>query len=144
MLYLRMAWRNLWRHARRTWLTAMAMIFSNVLLVFMISLQFGSYQMMIDNTLQAFTGHLQIQKQGYNDDPKLRNSFTAIQPLAARLRDELGDARVAARGIAFAMTSSEQRSYGLQITGVEPKKKAVGGPAGSVNKVSPLIMKTEK
>ena len=39
-LSLRMAWRNLWRHKRRTWLTATAMIFSNVLLVFMISLAF--------------------------------------------------------------------------------------------------------
>ncbi len=57
-LNLRMAWRNLWRHKRRTWLTATAMIFSNVLLVFMISLQFGSYDMMIDNTLKSFSGHL--------------------------------------------------------------------------------------
>ena len=36
-LSLRMAWRNLWRNKRRTWLTATAMAFSNVLLVFMIT-----------------------------------------------------------------------------------------------------------
>ena len=53
---LRMAWRNLWRQGKRTWLTVGAMIFSNSLLVFSISLQFGSYQMMIDNSLQAFSG----------------------------------------------------------------------------------------
>ena len=58
---LRMAWRNLWRHKRRTWLTVGAMIFSNLILVFAISLQFGSYQMMIDNTLKAYTGHLPIE-----------------------------------------------------------------------------------
>lgn len=120
-LTLRMAWRNLWRHRRRTWITVSAMIFSNLLLVFMISLQFGSYQMMIDNTLQAYTGHLQIQKRGYNDNPKLRDSFAGIRPLAAALRREFGDEKFAARGVAFAMTSSEQRSYGLQITGVEPE-----------------------
>jgi len=117
---LRMAWRNLWRHKRRTWLTVGAMIFSNLLLVFMISLQFGSYRMMIDNTLKSYTGHMQVQLEGYNDDSKIRNSFDNIIPLAEQLRQTLNTSRVAARGVAFAMTSSEMRSYGLQIVGVEP------------------------
>ena len=117
---LRMAWRNLWRHKHRTWLTVGAMIFSNLLLVFLISLQFGSYRMMIDNTLQSYTGHMQVQHEAYNDNPKIRNSFDAIIPLANDIRKHLGSDRVAARGVAFAMTSSEQRSYGLQIIGVEP------------------------
>ena len=43
-----LAWRNLWRHRRRTWLTVGAMVFCNILLIFLISLQLGSYQMMID------------------------------------------------------------------------------------------------
>ena len=64
---LRMAWRNLWRHGRRTWLTVGAMVFSNTLLVFSISLQFGSYEMMIDNSLQAYSAHLQLQHPRYLD-----------------------------------------------------------------------------
>ena len=52
-----LAWRNLWRHQRRTWLTMGAMIFCNVLLIFLISLQLGTYQMMINGTISAFTGH---------------------------------------------------------------------------------------
>ena len=118
---LRMAWRNLWRHRRRTWLTVGAMIFSNLILVFAISLQFGSYQMMIDNTLKAYTGHLQIQRKGYNDEPRMRSSIEGIIPLADEVRRQLGSEEVAARGVAFAMTSSEERSYGLQIIGIEPQ-----------------------
>ena len=118
---LRMAWRNLWRHKRRTWLTVGAMIFSNLLLVFMISLQFGSYRMMIDNTLKAYTGHIQIQLDGYLDDQKMRSSIDNIITLADDLRSKLDNADIAARGVAFAMTSSEERSFGLQIIGVEPK-----------------------
>ena len=83
---LRLAWRNLWRQPRRTWLTTGAMVFSNVLLVFMISLQFGMYGLMIDNTLQVFSGHLQVQAPGYNDDQKMRQVVADVQPLAARLR----------------------------------------------------------
>jgi len=118
---LRMAWRNLWRHKRRTWLTVGAMIFSNLILVFAISLQFGSYQMMIDNSLKSYTGHLQIQHAGYNEEPKMRSSIDDVISLADKVRKKLGNNMVAARGVAFAMTSSEERSYGLQIIGVEPK-----------------------
>ena len=117
---LRMAWRNLWRHKRRTWLTVGAMIFSNLILIFSISLQLGSYRMMINNTLKSYTGHMQIQREGYNEEPKMRSSIDAIVILANQLRTRLGSSDVAARGVAFAMTSSEERSYGLQITGVEP------------------------
>ena len=117
---LRMAWRNLWRHKRRTWLTVGAMIFSNLILIFSISLQLGSYRMMIDNALKSYTGHMQIQREGYNEEPKMRSSIEAVIPLAADLRERLGIETIAARGVAFAMTSSEQRSYGLQIVGVEP------------------------
>ena len=84
ILRIRLAWRNLWRHSRRTWLTATAMIFSNVLLVFMISLQFGSYEMMINNTLQAFSGHLQVQAEGFNENPKMRSSIAHIRTWPGR------------------------------------------------------------
>jgi putative ABC transport system permease protein len=120
ILSLRMAWRNLWRHKRRTWLTALAMIFSNVLLIFMISLQFGSYDMMINNTLNSFSGHIQVQHEGYNNNPKLRSSIPAAAQLADELRSALPGERVATRGSAFAMVSSEQRSLGIQIIGVQP------------------------
>jgi ABC-type lipoprotein release transport system permease subunit len=120
MISLRMAWRNLWRHKRRTWLTTSAMIFSNILLVFMIALQLGSYDMMINNTLQAFSGHVQVQKSGYNENPKLRTSIESVEPLADRLQKQLPGARVTARATGFALASSEERSIGIQIIGVQP------------------------
>jgi ABC-type lipoprotein release transport system permease subunit len=121
MLNILLAWRNLWRHKRRTWLTILAMIFSNILLVFMISIQFGSYDMMINNTLQTFSGHVQVQHQGYNENPRLRLSIPALAPLTDKLRSALPDAHIAARGTAFALVSSEQRSLGVQVIGVEPE-----------------------
>ncbi len=117
---LKMAWRNLWRRKRRTWLTVGAMVFSNVLLVFMISLQVGMYGMMIDNTLRAQTGHLQVQAPGYIDDHRMRQVVPEVKKLAEDLRRGLASDGVAARASAFALISSSDRSYGLQITGVEP------------------------
>ena len=120
----RLAWRNLWRRKRRTWLTVGAMVFSNILLVFMISLQIGMYGMMISNTLRAQTGHLQVQAAGYKDDHKMRQVVLNVKRLAVELRKGLATDEVAARASAFALISSADRSYGLQITGVEPEFEA--------------------
>ena len=114
-----MAWRNLWRRRRRTWLTVGAMIFSNVLLVFSISLQFGSYDMMIDNSLQAYSGHLQLQHPRYLDEPRMRYALPDIAATASDLRERLGLASISARASGFALASSEERSFGLQIVGVD-------------------------
>ncbi len=123
-IVFRLAWRNLWRHPRRTWLTTGAMVFSNILLVFMISLQFGMYGLMIDNALQIFTGHVQVQAVGYNDEQKMRQTVPNIMPLADTIRSELNSETVAARGWAFALASSEERSFGIGIYGVEPEFEA--------------------
>ncbi len=120
-IILQLAWRNLWRHKRRTWLTVGAMVFSNTLLVFLISLQLGTYQMMIENTLNAFSGHIQVQHPTYNEDAKIRYSIPNIIQLAEQLRDELSSEAVSARAAAFALASSAQRSYGMQVLGVQPQ-----------------------
>jgi len=118
---LRLAWRNLWRQPRRTWLTTGAMVFSNMLLVFMMSLQFGMYDLMIDNGLKALTGHIQIQAPGYIDDQKMRKTVPDVVVLAASLRADLDSNQVSARAQAFVLASSEDRSYGIAVLGVEPE-----------------------
>jgi putative ABC transport system permease protein len=123
-LSFRLAWRNIWRQKRRTWLTALAMVFSNVLLVFMISLQFGSYEMMINNSLRMFTGQAQVQQAGYQDDQKMRQVVNNIRELASEIRRSLPATGVAARASAFVLVSSEQRSFGTQLVGVEPAHEA--------------------
>lgn len=119
-LVLRLAWRNLWRQPRRTWLTIGAMVFSNMLLVFMMSLQLGTYGLMIDNTLQMFTGHLQVQAPGFKDEQKMRLVVEDVVGTADELRLELQSDTIAARATTFALASSETRSIGIAIYGVEP------------------------
>jgi ABC-type lipoprotein release transport system permease subunit len=119
-LSFRLAWRNIWRQKRRTWLTALAMVFSNILLVFMISLQFGSYDMMINNTLRMFSGQLQVQLDGYQENQKMRQVVGDIGDLAASIRQHFPQTSVAARANAFVLLSSEERSFGTLLVGVEP------------------------
>ena len=82
------------------------MIFSNTLLVFMISLQFGSYDMMINNTLRMFSGQAQIQREGYLENQKMRQDVAGIRALASTVRDRFPSMNVAARAKAYVLLSS--------------------------------------
>ncbi|MDG0980818.1 MAG: FtsX-like permease family protein [Halieaceae bacterium] len=116
-----LAWRNLWRHKKRSWLTIGAMVFCNTLLIFLVGLQVGNYRMMIDNTLGVLTGHIQVQTPGYLDSPKLRESMGDSEDLIKEIRATLGtNIKVAPRLAGGALLSSENRSFGAQILGVDP------------------------
>lgn len=116
-----LAWRNIWRHPRRTLLTIGAMVFADMLLIFMLGLQFGQYRMMIDNSLRVFTGQMQVQAAGYKDEPSMHRSIPDADELARAIRDKTQLDAVSVRGYGFALVSSEQRTIGAQITGVDPR-----------------------
>jgi len=86
----------------------------------MISLQFGSYDMMINNTLRMFSGQVQVQREGYQDSQKMRQTVDNIRGLASNIRKQFPTASVTARANAFVLVSSEDRSFGTQVVGVEP------------------------
>lgn len=124
VITLRLAWRNLWRNPRRSWLTASAIAFAAMLLVFMITLQLGAYDMMIDTTLRVYTGQMQVQREGYHDKPQMRATVPEAVRLAAQLREVTGLSAIAVRAQGFALASSAERSYGVPVVGVEPMHEA--------------------
>jgi putative ABC transport system permease protein len=79
---------------------------------------------MIDNTLAVLTGHLQVQAPGYKDEKKMRQTIPDAVVLGAKLRETLNIDSVAVRGSAFALASSEERSFGIQVVGIQPEYEA--------------------
>lgn len=117
---LTLAWRNIWRHPRRSILTIAAMVFADVLLVFMLGLQLGQYKMMIDNSLSVFTGQMQVQDVDYLDEPQMYRSIPDADRLAEQLRQQTQQQAVSPRAYGFALVSSEKRTIGVQVSGVDP------------------------
>jgi ABC-type lipoprotein release transport system permease subunit len=118
-MILRLAWRNIWRHPRRSGLTMAAIAFAATLLIFIITLQFGSYDMMIDNNLRMLTGHFQVQRTGYLDKPKMRTTIPNAQTVAEELRQIEGIIDISVHANGFALVASQERTYGVQVLGVE-------------------------
>jgi putative ABC transport system permease protein len=119
----KMAWRNIWRNPRRTILTVGAITFATVLLVFMLSFQFGSYETMINTSVKISTGHLQIQAEKYQEKKSIR--FVIPDPRAiGDIVDQIpAVAAYTFRGQAFSLISSKDRTYGVVVTGIDPQKE---------------------
>jgi putative ABC transport system permease protein len=120
----KMAWRNIWRNTRRTILTIGAIGFASLLLVFMLSFQFGSYETMINTSVKIQTGHLQIQAREYQEKKNIRLVVPHPAKVAKILKTIPAIAAYTYRGRAFSLISSQERTYGIAVTGIDPEREA--------------------
>jgi len=121
---VKMAWRNIWRNPRRSILTMTAIAFASLLLVFMLSFQFGSYDTMINSAVKIHTGHLQVQAEGYQDKRSMR--LVVPDPDAiGNIMDRIPDVEAYTyRANAFSLVSSKERTYGIMVIGIDPIREA--------------------
>lgn len=119
----KLAWRNIWRNPRRSILTMAAVAFATMLLVFMLSWQFGSYETMINATVSIRTGHLQVQAKGYHENREIRKVVTDPRAVVAILKHTPGIRAYTFRGESYSLVSSKNRTYGALVTGIDPARE---------------------
>ncbi|MDE0348712.1 MAG: ABC transporter permease [Gammaproteobacteria bacterium] len=119
-----MAWRNLWRVPRRTWLTAGGVAFAILFVVFLRSMHAGAFGAAINLVTERMSGHVQVQHPEYLDDPRMRHTVEGLSAVTEALAGHPDVRAVAPRGIGFALVSaeseSEERSFGAQVLGIDP------------------------
>jgi putative ABC transport system permease protein len=123
-IFLKMAWRNVWRNRRRTLLTVAAIAFAVAISVFTRGLQKGTYRQMINNVIRINTGHLQIHKKGFWDNRTLRYTFRPDRGLTEILSRQPHIASFAQRAEADGLASAEESTNGVLIIGVDPQAEA--------------------
>ena len=123
-LFLRVAWRNLWRRRLRTWMSAGGLAFAIFLVSFFVAMQAGVYGNWIDSATRLMTGHLQVQHPDYQDNPKPSHAVAGATELVRRLEALPGALGVAPRAEAFALVSVGERSFGALVMGVDAEREA--------------------
>ncbi len=121
---VKMAWRNIWRNPRRSILTISAIAFASLLLIFMLSWQFGSYETMIDSAVKIHTGYLQVQARGYNDKKNIRMVVPDPVPIGNILNKTMNVTAYTFRANTFSLVSSKERTYGIVVVGIDPVREA--------------------
>ena len=115
-----LAWRNIWRQPIRTALSVAGMAFASMLLVFMLSFQFGAYDTMKSSMLKISEGYGQFQAPGYHDDPATDKRITDPAALIADLQAVPEVEHVTARSTGFALLANGDTTFAAMIMGVDP------------------------
>ena len=121
---MKMAFRNIWRSPVRTILTLSAIAFAAIILVFMVSFQLGSYEAMVNSSVKIYTGHIQIQAEGYKEKKSMRFVISSPKKIAETVEkiEEIKSYSFRANG--FSLVSSENRARGVLVTGIDPEREA--------------------
>lgn len=122
-LYLRLAWRNIWRHKRRTLIVVLAIGLSMSMLMMYDGVVAGFEQAIYANAIRVFGGNIQVHAPGYrgheDDTPLLPLVDDQAVLDAARARPEVlvASRRIQTSGI----ITSREGAFGVNIIGIEPE-----------------------
>jgi putative ABC transport system permease protein len=124
ILILKLAWRNIWRNKRRSILTLLAITFATLSAIAMRGVQIGTYDVNIKNAVEMFTGYIQIQRDGYQDNPSLRLSFKNSEAMTNAIGSVESITSYSERVYGNGLISYDQNSYGIMIFGINPETEA--------------------
>lgn len=118
---IKLAWRNLWRNRRRTLIAISSIVFSVLLASWMRSMQEGSYDSMIENSVKFYSGYLQVQDTAYWNERTLDNSFEATEKLKEQISRIPDVTLVVNRLESFALAANHLKSKPAMVMGIEPE-----------------------
>lgn len=125
-LFLRIAWRNVWRQRRRTLLIAGAMGAMMALLVFYDGMIGGFEQAIYGNAIQLLGGNIQVHAPGYSDalgnKPllPLADPDTVVQAAESRPEVLAASKRIVTGGL----VTNREGAFAVSIIGIETEKEA--------------------
>ena len=125
-LYLRIAWRNVWRQRSRTFLIAGAMGVIMALLIFYDGLLIGMEQAVYSNAIEVLGGNIQVHAPGYNEKNSskpllpLDDPDAVVQSAEAHPNVVLATKRINTGG----MVTNREGAFSVTIVGLETEKEA--------------------
>ncbi len=124
MILFKLAWRNNWRHRWRSGLTAAAVVFGLSITIWGFCFTEGSHEQIIRNSVESFTGHVQVHRKGFHDDPSLRKVFYPDSQFVPELEGGVpGLANYSFRISTFGLASVGETSFAAMIVGIQPERE---------------------
>jgi len=119
-----LAWRNLWRHKRRTLITASSIAFAVLLTVTFTGAGDYFYTRMIDAGANMGMGHITVAAADYNRAPSTKKSIQNADQIRTQLEQLMDVKAVMARIQAQAMFASAHNTVGGLFFAVDPEQES--------------------
>lgn len=122
-MYLRLAWRNIWRHRRRTIIIVAAMGLSLGMMMIYDGLIDGFNQAIYGNAIRVLGGNIQIHAAGYRENVAsnpllpLPDDRAAVEAASAHPDVVSATRRIQTGGLA----SNREGAFPVSIIGIEPE-----------------------
>lgn len=124
-MFLTIAWRNIWRNHRRTFVILTAIVIGVWSMISLGALMRGIENGMVRNGISTLTGHIQIHRPGYRNDPTIENSMADLTHIRRVLKKQLpADAKWTTRIRVGAIVSNARHSNGVTLVGIDPPEEA--------------------
>jgi ABC-type lipoprotein release transport system permease subunit len=124
-LYVRLAWRNTWRHRRRTLIVVAAIGLTLALMMLYDGLIAGFEQAIYGNAIKVLGGNIQIHANGYREQSDqmpllpLANDQAVVQAALAQPQVLAAARRIYTGGLA----TSREGAFPVSIVGIEPERE---------------------
>jgi putative ABC transport system permease protein len=123
-ILIRLAWRNLWRNRRRTWISVGSVFFAVALSLILESMDRGSQEGMVRNTVRYSTGYIQLMDTLQKDEPSIDNAFELSEETQKALIQQYDAiALFVPRLESFTLAAGEERTKVSLIYGVDPQRE---------------------
>src|SRR5512139_119087 len=125
-LYLRLAWRNVWRHRRRTLIIILAIGLTLAMMMMYDGLIVGFNQAIYGNAIKVLGGNIQIHAAGYqekaNQTPLLPvpDDLAVVKAAEANPQVQVATRRINTGGL----ITSPEGAFAVGIIGIEPEKES--------------------
>jgi len=121
MLFWQMAWRNVWRYRRRTLLTVLTIALGLAFGILMRGIGDGFHEQMVDNSVRAEIGHLQLHLRGYHRDPSLQKTLPDATLVEQAIRQTPHLLGYSMRVLGDGLASTADNSAGVAVVGIVPE-----------------------
>jgi len=124
-ILFKMAWRNIWRHTRRTVIIVLAMSLTLALMMWYDGLVNGWTDAIYGNAVKVLGGNIQVHAEGYREAANSNPLFPLADPQAVIKAAEANPLVLAAtqRIKTGGLVTSREGAFAVGIIGVEPKKE---------------------
>jgi len=117
---IRLAWRNIFRNKRRTFIAGIAIGIGLAAMIFVDALWEGMEANMIRTVTDTFIGEAQIHAEGFRETREVERIIRRQEQVIANLRNEPAVERFTMRAISPGMISSPANLSAIQMVGVVP------------------------